>query len=112
MLMIVGFMFRLPRSIFGCILVLFLAGVAFPKATSVVQISGVVTDPAGAAFPGAKVKATQADTGFSRIGRALLPGGAATWRELIMDRSVAAGDGRLALTALGETLRVGSRPRS
>ncbi len=74
--------------------------------------SGVVTEPAGAAFLGVKVKATQTDTGFSRIGRALLPGGAATWRELMMDRSVAAGDGRLALTATGETLRVLPHPEA
>jgi hypothetical protein len=57
-------MFRSLRSIFGCILILLSAGVAFPQA---VQISGVVTDPAGAAVPGAKVKAAQTDTGFSRI---------------------------------------------
>jgi hypothetical protein len=56
-------MFRLPRSLFGCILVLWSAGAAFPQA---VQISGVVTDPAGAAVPGAKVKASQTETGFSR----------------------------------------------
>jgi hypothetical protein len=59
-------MFRLSRFKFGCVVALLTAGVAFPQATSVVQISGVITDPAGAAVPGASVKATQTDTGFNR----------------------------------------------
>ncbi|MBZ5607639.1 MAG: carboxypeptidase regulatory-like domain-containing protein [Acidobacteriia bacterium] len=39
---------------------------ALAQNTSVVQISGVVTDPSGAAVPGATIKATQTDTGFNR----------------------------------------------
>ena len=59
-------MFRLPHAVLGGLLALFLAGAALPQATSVVQISGVVTDPGGAAVPGADVKVVQADTGFTR----------------------------------------------
>jgi Carboxypeptidase regulatory-like domain len=47
-------------------LVPWLAVPAFPQATSVVQISGVVTDPAGASVPNATIKAVQTDTGFTR----------------------------------------------
>ena len=42
----------------------------FAQSTAVVQVSGVVTDAAGASVPGATVKATQTDTGFSRIAEA------------------------------------------
>ena len=59
-------MFRMPHAVLGGLLALFLAGAALPQATSVVQISGVVTDPGGAAVPGADVRVVQADTGFTR----------------------------------------------
>ncbi len=42
------------------------AAIAFGQSTAVVQISGVVTDAAGASVPGASVKATQTETGFTR----------------------------------------------
>ncbi|MEO7144481.1 MAG: TonB-dependent receptor, partial [Bryobacteraceae bacterium] len=38
----------------------------FPQATAVVEISGVVTDPAGSSVPGAEVKAVQTATGLVR----------------------------------------------
>ncbi|MBS1829475.1 MAG: carboxypeptidase regulatory-like domain-containing protein [Acidobacteria bacterium] len=40
---------------------------AFPQATAVVQISGTVYDPAGAAVAEAQIKALNADTGLVRI---------------------------------------------
>ncbi|MDQ2899694.1 MAG: carboxypeptidase-like regulatory domain-containing protein, partial [Acidobacteriota bacterium] len=39
---------------------------ARPQATAVVQISGTVSDPRGGAVAGARVKATQTNTGFAR----------------------------------------------
>ncbi|MDQ2946440.1 MAG: carboxypeptidase-like regulatory domain-containing protein [Acidobacteriota bacterium] len=57
---------RAMRLLFSVMVVLCLRGPAFPQATSVVQISGVVTDPAGASVPGATLKAVQTDTGFTR----------------------------------------------
>ncbi len=38
----------------------------FAQATAVVQISGTVTDPGGAAVPGAQLRATQTETGLVR----------------------------------------------
>jgi hypothetical protein len=42
------------------------ASIAFGQATAVVQIAGVVTDPNGAAVPGATVRAIQTETNFVR----------------------------------------------
>src|SRR5262245_14376115 len=47
------------------LLCLFL-GVTTAQNTAVVQISGTVADPSGAAIPGAAVNAIQTDTGFNR----------------------------------------------
>src|SRR5258706_9182755 len=43
-----------------------LAAAAFAQATSVVQISGVITDASGGPISGAALKATQTDTGMVR----------------------------------------------
>lgn len=56
----------LSRFLFACILALWTATLAFPQATSVVQISGIVTDSSGASIPTATIKATQTETGFTR----------------------------------------------
>src|SRR5580765_3831127 len=42
------------------------AATAYAQQTATSQISGVVQDPSGAAIPGAEVRITQIDTGFSR----------------------------------------------
>ena len=55
-----------PSILIYCTLAVWPAGLIFAQATSVVEISGVITDPAGASLAGAQVKATQTDTGFSR----------------------------------------------
>src|SRR5215471_13412102 len=57
-------MFTLKAKIVLCLLLCALSAWAQQTATS--QISGVVQDPSGAAIPGAEVRITQTDTGFSR----------------------------------------------
>src|SRR6185369_8900555 len=55
------------RSILSLTAILSIAAVsAFGQATSVVQISGVITDANGGVISGAAVKATQTDTGLVR----------------------------------------------
>ena len=49
-------------SLFLCLT----AAVAHAQQTATSQISGVVQDPSGAAIPGAEVRVTQTETGFSR----------------------------------------------
>jgi carboxypeptidase family protein len=60
-------MICLSRLLALALLLLFLGATgAFPQATAVVQISGTVQDPNGAAVVDADVKATQTSTGFVR----------------------------------------------
>jgi hypothetical protein len=59
-------MCTLSRCFVGCILVLWTAAEAFSQATSIVQISGVVTDSTGGFLTDATVKAIQTDTTFTR----------------------------------------------
>src|SRR5437762_11478895 len=48
------------------LLVLLTATTAYAQQTATSQISGVAQDPSGAAIPGAEVRVTQTETGFSR----------------------------------------------
>jgi hypothetical protein len=56
----------ISRPVRTSVLLLAMAAALFAQATSVVQISGVVSDGAGGVVPTAKVKATQTDTGLVR----------------------------------------------
>src|ERR1700694_1410815 len=56
----------ISRSVRTSLLLPAMAAALFAQATSVVQISGVISDGAGGVVPTAKVKATQTDTGLVR----------------------------------------------
>jgi hypothetical protein len=54
------------RYFTSSVFVFLLCDTAYPQATAVVQITGIVQDPAGSVVPGAEITATQPETGFAR----------------------------------------------